>query len=159
MAPTSFRSDDHWFFSVERADPKPALLVHGDNDPASPLYVRTAIESATDAAFTLQSLTPGQAATTNVAKFAFVILSDPGPLPQRLEEALEKYVQAGGSMLVALGRNATPGRSVPVADIPVMPSALSRATTKPFRAQPGLTPHIPLLAKGRTGIAWSFFNM
>jgi hypothetical protein len=54
-----------------------------------------------------------------VAKYAFVILSDAGPLPAKLEEELEKYVQAGGSMLVSLGRNATPGRKVAVAGIPV----------------------------------------
>ena len=115
----AFPQDDHWFFSVERADPKPALLVHAEGDSASPLYIKTALESATDAAFTIESETPNQAANASLAKTAFVILSDPGPIPEKLEEALEKYVQAGGSMLVALGHNATPGRSVPVANIPV----------------------------------------
>ncbi len=115
-----FPQDDHWLFSVERADPKPALLVHGDNDTASQLYLRTALESGTDAAFTLESMTPIQAANADVPKYAFVILSDAGPVPAKLEEALEKYVQAGGSMLVSLGRSATPGRKVPVAEIPVI---------------------------------------
>ena len=32
--------------SVERADPKPALLVHADTDSLSPLYVQTALESS-----------------------------------------------------------------------------------------------------------------
>jgi hypothetical protein len=118
-ASDAFPADDHWFFSVERADPKPALLVHADADSASPLYLKTALESATDAAFTLDSKTPAQAASLDVSRFAFVILSDPGPLPQHLEEMLDKFVQGGGSMLVALGRNATPGRSVPVAGVPV----------------------------------------
>ena len=112
-----FPQDDHWYFSVERADPKPALLVHGDNDTASPLYLRTALESSTDAAFTLDSQTTVQSTNANVKKYAFVILSDPGPIPARLEENLEAYVKAGGSMLVSLGRNAVPGRKVPVADV------------------------------------------
>ncbi len=34
----TFPEDDHWLFSVERADPKPALLVHADTDSHSPLY-------------------------------------------------------------------------------------------------------------------------
>jgi len=114
-----FPADDHWLFSVERADPKPALLVHDNNDTASPLYVRTALESATDAAFILETQSTVQATNANISKYAFVILSDPGPLPAKLEEALDKYVQGGGYMLVALGRNATPGRPVPVAGIPV----------------------------------------
>ena len=111
-----FPQDDHWYFSVERADPKPALLVHGENDTASPLYLRTALESATDAAFTLDSQSTVQASNANVAKYAFVILSDTGPLPAKLEEALDAYVKAGGAVLVALGRNTIPGRKVPVAD-------------------------------------------
>lgn len=112
-----FPQDDHWYFSVERADPKPALLVHGDNDTASPLYLKTALESSTDAAFTLDSETTLQAANANVPKYAFVILSDPGPIPAKLEEALETYVKAGGAVLASLGRNATPGRKVPVAGV------------------------------------------
>jgi Aerotolerance regulator N-terminal/von Willebrand factor type A domain len=115
----AFPQDDHWLFSVERADPKPALLVHSENDTASPLYLRTALDSATDAAFTLDSMTPIQAGNANIPQYAFVILSDTGPLPAKLEEALVKYVQAGGSMLVSLGRNAIPGRRVPVAGIPI----------------------------------------
>jgi hypothetical protein len=112
-----FPQDDHWYFSVERADPKPALLVHGDNDSASPLYLRTALESAPDAAFTLDSETTVQATNANIPKYAFVILSDPGPLPAKLEEALDAYVNAGGDILVSLGSNAVPGRKVPVSDI------------------------------------------
>ena len=57
-------------------------------------------------------MTPIQATNANLSKYAFVILSDAGPLPAKLEEELESYVQAGGSMLVSLGRNATPGRQV-----------------------------------------------
>jgi hypothetical protein len=115
-----FPQDDHWLFSVERADPKPALLVHAEGDTASPLFVRTALESSNEAAFTLESLPVNQAANANVPKYAFVILSDPGPLPEKLENALEKYVQGGGSVLMTLGKNATPGRHVPLADLQVM---------------------------------------
>jgi hypothetical protein len=115
-----FPQDDHWLFSVERADPKPALLVHAEGDTASPLYVRTALESSTEAAFTLESLPVNQAANANVPKYAFVILSDPGPLPEKLENALEKYVQGGGSVLMTLGKNAAPGRHLPLADLQVM---------------------------------------
>jgi hypothetical protein len=107
-------------FSVERADPKPALLVHAEGDTTSPVYVATALESSMEAAFKLESLPTNQAANANVTKYAFVILSDPGPLPQKLEEALDKYVQAGGSVLMTLGKNATPGRHLPVADLQVM---------------------------------------
>jgi hypothetical protein len=116
----AFAQDDHWLFSVERADPKPALLVHAENDNLSPLYVRTALESSSEAAFNLESLPTNQAGNANVSKYAFVILSDVGPLPQKLEEALVKYVQAGGSVLMTLGKNAPVGRHLPIADLQVM---------------------------------------
>ena len=112
-----FPLDDHWLFSVERADPRPALLVHSDGDTASPLYIRTALESAAEPAFTVESLPTSQAGNANVAKYAFVILSDAGPIPEKLDDALTKYVQGGGSVFISLGKNATPGRHIPVADL------------------------------------------
>jgi hypothetical protein len=49
-----------------------------------------------------------------------VILSDPGPIPQKFEDALNKYVQSGGNVLLTLGKNSTPGRHLPVADLQMM---------------------------------------
>ena len=116
----AFPDDDRWLFAVERSDPKPALLVHSNGDNASPLYVRTALDAATEAAFTVESQTPEQAAGGTLSKYAFVILSDPGPLPQRLEEEIDKYVQNGGSVLIALGKNAVPGAKLPAAGIQLL---------------------------------------
>lgn len=115
-----FSQDDKWLFSVERADPKPALIVHADNDSVSPLYVKTAMESATEAAFKLESVAAAQSSNLDVAKYAFVILSDPGPIPQKLVEGLNQYVQNGGAVLLTLGKNTTLGRHLPVADLQVM---------------------------------------
>ena len=116
----AFPADDRWLFSVARSDPKPALLVHAQNDSNSPLYIRTALESATEAAFTIDSQTPEQAVGATLSKYAFVILSDTGPLQQRLMEAIEKYVQNGGSVLISLGKNAVPGGRLPAAGIQLL---------------------------------------
>jgi hypothetical protein len=113
----AFPNDDRWLFSVERADPKPALLVHSDTDTASPLYVKTALEAAAEAPFRLESLPVSQSANANVAKYAFVILSDPGVLPEKLQTALDAWVHNGGSVLITLGKNAQPGRHIPIADL------------------------------------------
>jgi hypothetical protein len=116
----SFPQDDHYLFSVERADPKPALLIHAEGDTLSLLYIKTALESSAEPAFNLESVVANQSSNVNVSKYAFVILSDPGPIPQKIEDALNKYVQAGGSVLMMLGKNATPGRHLPIADLQVM---------------------------------------
>jgi hypothetical protein len=63
-----------------------------------------------------------------------VILSDAGPLPAKLDESLQAYVQAGGSMLVALGFNTIKGRSVPVADIPVLDVHTIQPETEPVQS-------------------------
>lgn len=115
-----FPNDDHWFFSVERADPKPALLVTGENAGQSALYIRTALESAAESAFRIEAVPSNQAGNVNVAKYAFVILDDPGPLSDRFSDALESYVRAGGSALVVTGRNTMPGRKLPATDIYVV---------------------------------------
>ena len=114
----AFPNDDHWLFSVERSDPKPALVIHASNDADSPLYIRTALESATDAAFIVDSRTPDQAANADFSKFAFVILSDPGPLPEKLNEQIQNYVQGGGSVLISLGKNAVAGAKLPGTNSP-----------------------------------------
>ncbi len=113
----AFPTDDRWLFSVERADPKPALLVHSDSDTNSPLYVKTALEAGAEAPFRLESLAVSQSANANVSKYAFVILSDPGPLPEKLQTALDAWVRNGGSVLITLGKNAQPGRHIPIADL------------------------------------------
>ena len=150
----TFPNDDHWFFSVERADPKPALLIHGDNDNNSGLYLRTAMESATDAAFTLDSRTPSTATNLDPAKFAFTILSDPGPLPQKLEEALTKYVEGGGSILISLGRNAPRGRSVAVAGIPVLDLHTIAAENESVQTAAQLDTSYPAIGSGGTAKGW-----
>ncbi len=115
-----FANDDHWYFSVERADPKPALIVVGDNEAASALYLKTALESAAEAAFKIETVPSNQAGNVNVPKYAFVILDDPGPLADRFQDALDKYVRGGGSVLISTGRNTTPGRKLPGTDIYVV---------------------------------------
>ena len=94
MAPICFPQDDHWLFSVERADPKPALLVHADTDTHEPALCADGARIVGEPAFKLESVSANQSANANVPKYAFVILSDTGPLPEKLEDALDKYVQA-----------------------------------------------------------------
>jgi len=116
----AFPDDDRWLFAVERSDPKPALLIHSEGDNNSTIYVRTALGAATEAAFTLDSQTTAQAAGATLSKYAFVILSDTGPLPQRLDDEIGKYVTNGGSVLISLGKNSVAGAKLPAAGIQLL---------------------------------------
>jgi hypothetical protein len=111
-----FPNDDHFYFSTERADPRPALFVEDPRSARAFLYVRTALESSNEAAFTLTAASPEQAANLGLQKYAFIILSDlPTPLNRGLDSALKEYVSKGGSLMVALGPHSR--GQVPVAEL------------------------------------------
>ena len=116
----AFPDDDHYLFAVERSDPRPALLIHSAGDTNSTIYVRTAMEAATEPAFTVDSQTTEQAGGATLSKYAFVILADTGPLQQHLQDEIEKYVQSGGSVLITLGRNSVQGAKLPASGIQLL---------------------------------------
>ena len=107
-------SDDRFPFSVERADPKKILFLDEGRRPRAQFYVRSALESAPDAAFTMEVQRPEVASTVNLSNYAVVMLNDPAILPKSLEESLQHYVSAGGSMLVVLGPASAALDRVPV---------------------------------------------
>jgi aerotolerance regulator-like protein/VWA domain-containing protein len=96
-------ADDAYLFSVERSDPQPVLLVHESSDARSPVYFGSALGSAAESSFSLESLTVDRAANVPLSKYAFVVLSDVGSLPSPFENDLARYVQGGGGVLIAAG--------------------------------------------------------
>ena len=113
----SFPDDDHFYFAVERSDPKPALFLRSNTDTRSMTYFKTAMEAAREPAFTLETAPAEQAANLNLSRFAFVVVCDTGTLPKGLEQNLTSYVTAGGQVLVILGRSFASGGIVPVAQL------------------------------------------
>ncbi len=109
-----FPNDDTFRFAVERADPRRVLLVHAESDSRSGLYYRTALEAAGSGNFVLDTVTAGQAVNQSPDKYAFVVLSDPGPLAQSFEESLKRFVNAGGAVFISLGRSAAGTSKVPL---------------------------------------------
>lgn len=108
-------ADDVFYFSVERADPRHALFVRGAGDDRALLYFKAALESSGQDAFTIDPATVEQTANLSPAKYAFVVLSDVGPIPGSFENQLRDYVRNGGSVLISLGHMSVPHTKVPVA--------------------------------------------
>lgn len=108
--------DDRFYFSVERAEARHVLFVHDARNPRDALYFRTALEAAAESAYQLDVAPVEQSAHLDPHKYAFVVLSDISSLPPDFEAALGGYVRAGGSLLVALGRESAMRKSVPVSD-------------------------------------------
>lgn len=108
-------NDDVFFFSVERADPRPVLFVH-DGRGRNLLYYRAALESASEGAYLVEPVTADQAVNLGLAKYSFIVLADPGSLAASFEDSLKKYVQGGGSVLISLGPLMAGKQKVPLLD-------------------------------------------
>jgi hypothetical protein len=106
--------DDRFHFSIERADPRPALFVHEPNHTRGLLYFRAALEAAAQAAFQLEPVTADRTATVDPAHYAFVVLSDVAAIPEAFDAALKRYVEGGGSVWIALGRMGAARGRLPV---------------------------------------------
>jgi hypothetical protein len=115
--------DDSFPFSVDRTDPKKILFIDNGRHPYAEKYYRTALDSSTDAAFTLEPQRPETAATMSLAGYALVVLDDLGPLPPGLEENLQRYVSPGKSLLVVLGPASVEMPKVPVEGDPIQPGS------------------------------------
>jgi hypothetical protein len=115
--------DDHFYFSVERSDPRKVLFVDDGRRPRAELYYRAALESSADEGFQLETQRPEGAAAANLTNYAFVVLDDVSNVPQSLEGALQRHVNEGGSLLVVLGPGAAVLPRVPVLDESIQASS------------------------------------
>ena len=80
----AFAPDDHFYFAVERSDPAPALFIEDTAAARSALYFETALQAANQPAFALTKSSYAQAASTDLNRFAFVVLSRSRHPPARL---------------------------------------------------------------------------
>jgi len=109
--------DDHFYFSIERVEPRHALFVHEAGATEGLLYFNSALEASGQSAFLMDPATPEQVANVSPEHYAFVVLSDVGALPAAFENELRAYVRGGGSVFLALGRNSASIAHVPVSDV------------------------------------------
>ncbi len=153
----AFPADDHYYFSAERSDPLPVLFVHA-RDGRDVLYFRTAIESSRDAAFKLEAATPAQAQDLPLSRYAFVVLSDAGDIPEAFEQALRGYVRAGGSLFVALGPAAAAHRRVPVSETAIRDTRYSSRDGDRFETASTLDPAHPATRQASNWAGVKFFR-
>jgi hypothetical protein len=91
--------------------------VHEADNSQGLLYFKSALEASGETAFMMDPAAPEQVANVSPERYAFVVLSDAGPLPAAFENELRGYVRSGGSVLIALGRNSAAITHVPVSDV------------------------------------------
>src|SRR5260370_12439681 len=111
-----FPSDDRFYCSIERAEPRRILFVHEEKNRRDVIYYQTALDASTDAAFVLEPVTVDQVANVSPSKYSVVVISDVASLPGAFEAALQKYVRGGGAVMIALGRMSASHPRVPIFD-------------------------------------------
>ncbi len=108
--------DDRYFFALERLEPRRLLFVQEAGRGRAALYVKTALEAASGAAFGVDTATPDQLGNISLARYAAVVLSDAGSLPGDFVKELREYVRSGGGLLIAAGTAAAARQALPVAE-------------------------------------------
>ena len=99
--------DDQRFVAFHHSEPATVLFVSGRRRGRDLLYYKSALESSAEAAFRVEGVSATKAASRRPERFAFVVVSDVARLPSPFGERLRKYVEAGGSVLLALGPKTT----------------------------------------------------
>ena len=143
----ALKEDDTCYFSIERSEPRRVLFVHEAANTRALLYFRAALEAPAESAFQIDAATVEQSANLAPSKYAFVVLSDTGPLPSSFERELKNYVRSGGSVLVALGRAAASSARVPVFDEKVQEARYSGREGERFQTAAWLDPGHPSVGK------------
>ncbi|MBS1834871.1 MAG: BatA and WFA domain-containing protein, partial [Acidobacteria bacterium] len=109
-------ADDKFYFGFDRVEPRKVLVAHDSRQARSLTYLRAALESAGDTPFTIDAMSCETTAGVDPTKYAFVMLSDCGTLPNTFEADLRKYAQAGGAVFVTLGFSSASRTKVPLTD-------------------------------------------
>ncbi len=99
--------DDQRLVAFRHSEPATVLFVSGRGRGRDLLYYKSALESSAEAAFRVEGVSATKAAGRRPERFAFVVVSDVARLPSPFGERLRKYVEAGGSVLLALGPKTT----------------------------------------------------
>lgn len=125
-------NDDIFYFSVERVEPRHALFVHEADSTRGLFYFQNALQASGQSAFVIDAASVDQTTNLSPSQYAFVVLSDVSALSPNFENQLRDYVRRGGSVLIALGRQAMATSKVPVADTKVEGSSYAARENERF---------------------------
>jgi hypothetical protein len=99
-----FAPDNRFFFTLRRETPAEALIIEGASRGRSDsLHLQSALMTNDDLPFKFALKSAGAVDPTSISDYALVVLNDTGPISPALADALAKFVNAGGQMIVSTG--------------------------------------------------------
>lgn len=116
--------DDERILALRKPEPRPVLLVAGDLRGTDTLFFAEALESLEGLALNVERVQPADLAGRELGDFAFVVVADAAAIGAADADRLQRYVAAGGGILIALGP-----RSNALSTLPVTGQSLSGTTS------------------------------
>jgi len=117
-------ADDVRLVALDNSEPDPILFVTNDRRRRDALYYESALNASRAAVFQVKTSSPGEAERLNPNDYALVVLSDVAQISAGYEDRLIEYVEAGGSVLVAVGSEIAARGQVPLTGQRVAPPPL-----------------------------------
>lgn len=103
-----FTADNRFYFTLRRETPAKALIVESASRGRSDsLHLQSALTTNDDLPFTFTLKSTGSVDPSSISEYALVVLNDAGPISGALADALMKFVEAGGQMIVSTGPRTT----------------------------------------------------
>ncbi len=105
---SDFAPDNHFYFTLRRETSAKALIVESaSRGPSDSLHLQSALTTNDDLPFTFTLKSTGSVDPASIGEYALVVLNDAGPISGALADALTKFVEAGGQMIVSTGPRTT----------------------------------------------------
>ena len=104
-----FAPDNRFYFTIRRETPAKALIVESATRGRSDsLHLQSALTTNDDLPFTFNLKSSGSVDPTSIPEQSLVILNDAGSINAALADALTKFVNAGGQLIVSTGPQTQP---------------------------------------------------
>src|ERR1051325_10165559 len=99
-----FAPDNRYYFTLRRENPAKALIIESASRGRSDsLHLQSALTTSDDLPFTFALKSAGSVDPASIPDYALVVLNDTGPLSPTLADALTRFVEGGGQMIMSTG--------------------------------------------------------
>lgn len=99
-----FAPDNRFYFTLRRETPSKALIMESASRGRSDsLHLQSALTTNDDLPFTFTLKSTGAVDPSGIPEYSLVVLNDAGPISGALADALMKFVEAGGQVIVSTG--------------------------------------------------------
>ena len=125
-------ADDGMVFSVERTDPKKVMFIDDGRHPKAQKFFSAALTADPDSEYAVDVVSVAAAPNAKYSNYALAVLSEPNTVPTALNDALKRYVEQGGGLMVAVGPDSVALGKVPVMDVAIQGTKLAARSGERF---------------------------